>query len=191
MICYSLCCRLGGADPSKKYANIDIQMNFEVGVRNTWTRAHIHTHSTLAPKNKVFTTMQVIGAAPCPVRIPHSHWAAVVFLCASPTSWCQRAHLPPVPEDMPGMQTKAATGADSMGIMIDDTSLDRWEPLPLSSGEAGWLKKGSELGVRTVSGWTPGVKTKTGRYNQFNSCNIFETDPKSQEWKEEKGGDGF
>lgn len=35
------------------------------------------------------------------------------------------------------MQTKAATGADSMGIMIDDTSLERWEPLLLSSGEDG------------------------------------------------------
>lgn len=124
-------------------------------------RGHIHPHSKLVPKNKVLTAIQVIGAAPCPVRKPGSHWAAGVFLCAFPTWGCQRAHLPPVPEDMPGMQTKAATGADSMGIMMDDASLDRWEPLPLSSGEAGWLKKGWEFRVKTVAGWTPGAETKT------------------------------
>ncbi|TNN56958.1 hypothetical protein EYF80_032856 [Liparis tanakae] len=36
---------------------------------------------------------------------------------------CQRAHLPLVPEEMPGMQTHAAKGADSMGTMIDEASL--------------------------------------------------------------------
>lgn len=97
-------------------------------------RSTFHSSSTLL-NNAGLWRAQVTGAATHRVTKARSHWAVPLFLRTSSIQRRRCVHLPPVPQDLPGLETKAARGADSRGTMIDDKVFDRWEPVPLSPGE--------------------------------------------------------
>lgn len=109
-----------------------------------------HTPFTPDSKNKL-KTIKVIGTAQCPVRktIPTK------LLCLS-LCFCSNLRMPACPSAIGACvdarhADKSSIRADSIGTLIDEASSDRWGPMPLSSGEAGWLEKGCRISDMTLT----------------------------------------
>lgn len=121
-----------------------------------------HTHSTHGPKNKALRNSSGNwGSTESSQKTPFPLSCSTFSLCL------------PKPDDanvpICRWRTCQACGQKLLqewtaeGMMIDDARLDRWEPPPLSSGQAGCLEKGWEFRVKTGAGWTPEAETKSER----------------------------